>query len=130
MKGREEFNNSSSSQYRQENIFSKRCNVFSALSVTVFLVINDERRASRVPRGFLPRNERFSCFSLSLSLSLSPSLSLFLPVLPFSLCLAYFSSSLLRCESLLLALLDGDVAVAKWIRAHYRVSLNVAQPVE
>lgn len=43
---------------------------------------------------------------------------------------AYFSGSLLRSESLLLAPSDGDVAAAKWIRAHYRVSLNVAQPLE
>jgi len=63
-------------------------------------------------------------FFLFLSFFLSLSLSVFL------VCRAYFSSSLLRIESLLLALLDGDVAVAKWIRAHYRVSLNVAQPVE
>lgn len=56
----------------------------------------------------------------------SPPLSLSL----VSVHRAYFSSSLPRTESLLLALLDGDVAVAKWIRAHYRVSLNVAQPAE
>lgn len=61
-----------------------------------------------------------------LSLSLPP-LFLFLPP---SSSRAYLSSSLLRTESLLLALLDGDVAVAKWIRAHYRVSLNVAQSME
>lgn len=107
-------------------------NVFSVLLATVFLVINDERHASRISREFLPRNERFSwflfvLFALPLSLSLSPFLS---PSVSPSSSRAYLSSSLLRTESLLLALLDGDVAVAKWIRAHYRVSLNVAQSME
>jgi len=52
----------------------------------------------------------------------SPSLS--------SLRAVYFSGFLLRTESLLLTPADGDVAVAKWICAHYRVSLNVAQSSE
>lgn len=63
----------------------------------------------------------FLPLSLSLPLALSPR---FPYTVPISLVLSFVPSLLL------LALLDGDVAVAKWIRAHYRVSLNVAQPVE
>jgi hypothetical protein len=53
-----------------------------------------------------------------------------LPPSLFSLRAVYFSGCFLRTESLLLTPADGDVAVAKWICAHYRVSLNVAQSSE
>lgn len=63
----------------------------------------------------------FPFSTISFSLSLFHSLAR-LQAVPISLVFSF--------ESFLLALLDGDVAVAKWIRAHYRVSLNVAQPLE